>query len=102
MDKITELRNIVADLFSAATDKTTIEKSAVFNQKLNELEADTKAKEKEYKDLLKDYKEIVVHTSFKDKHEDSAIPETKTFDGNDFIKRFIKNKEERQDGKINN
>lgn len=91
MDKLTELRNIVADLFSTATDKTTIEKSAIFNQKLNELEADTKAKEKEYNDLLKDYKDVVLHSSFKDKHTDNNVPSSNSFDGDSFIKKFVNN-----------
>ena len=91
MDKLTELRNIVADLFSTATDKTTIEKSAIFNQKLNELEADTKAKEKEYNDLLKDYKDVVLHSSFKDNHIDNNIPSSNSFDGDSFIKEFVNN-----------
>jgi len=91
MDKLTELRNIVADLFSTATDKTTIEKSAIFNQKLNELEADTKAKEKEYNDLLKDYKDVVLHSSFKDNHIDNNVPSSNSFDGDSFIKEFVNN-----------
>ena len=94
MDKITELRNLVADLFSAATDKTTIEKSAIFNQKLNELEADKQKSEEDYQSLLKDYKDVVLHTSFKDNHVDNSIPNTGSFDGEDFIKNFINNKGE--------
>ena len=38
MNKLEELKNYVAELFSAATDKTTIEKSAVVNQKIEEIE----------------------------------------------------------------
>lgn len=94
MDKITELRNLVADLFSAATDKTTIEKSAIFNQKLNELEADKQKSEEEYQTLLKDYKDVVLHTSFKDNHVDNSVPNSNTFDGDAFIANFINNKGE--------
>ena len=94
MDKITELRNLVADLFSAATDKTTIEKSAIFNQKLNELEADKQKSDEEYQTLLKDYKDVVLHTSFKDNHVDNGVPNSNTFDGDAFIANFINNKGE--------
>lgn len=94
MDKITELRNLVADLFSAATDKTTIEKSAIFNQKLNELEADKQKSDEEYQTLLKDYKDVVLHTSFKDNHVDNNVPNSNTFDGDAFIANFINNKGE--------
>ena len=38
MDKLEELKNYVADLFSAATDKTAIEKSAIVSQKIEEVE----------------------------------------------------------------
>lgn len=89
MDKITELRNLVADLFSAATDKTTIEKSAIFNQKLNELEADKQKSDEDYQTLLKDYKDVVLHTSFKDNHVDNNVPNSNTFDGDAFIANFI-------------
>ena len=40
MNKLEELKNYVAELFIAATDKTTIEKSAVVNQKIEEIQAE--------------------------------------------------------------
>lgn len=90
MDKLTELRNFVADLFSAATDKTTIEKSAIVNQKIKEIEDEQQTQEKAYQDLLKDYKEVVLHTSFKDNHTTADVPNSNDFNGDDFIKNYLK------------
>ena len=65
MNKLEELKKYVADLFGAATDKTTIEKSAVVNQKIEEIEAEQKQLSSDYQALLKDYKDVVLHASFK-------------------------------------
>lgn len=65
MDKLEELKKYVADLFGAATDKTTIEKSAVVSQKIEEVEQEQTQLRSEYQKLLNDYKDVVLHTSFK-------------------------------------
>lgn len=66
MDKIEELKNIVADWFSAAETKTEIERATAIKNKLEEVEAEHLSLKNENKDLLKDYKELVSHTSFND------------------------------------
>ena len=65
MSKTEELRNYISQLFQASTDKTVIEKAAVVNNKIDELEAENKASQESYDKLLKDYKDVVLHTSFK-------------------------------------
>lgn len=65
MDKLEELKKYVADLFSAATDKTIIEKSAVVSQKIEEVEQEQTKLGSDYQKLLNDYKDVILHTSFK-------------------------------------
>ena len=65
MSKTEELRNYISQLFQASTDKTVIEKAAVVNNKIDELEAENKASKESYDKLLNDYKDVVLHSSFK-------------------------------------
>lgn len=65
MSFTTELRQLISQLFDAATDKETIAKSAVVSSKIDEIEAEQKASKENYDALLKDYKDVVLHTSFK-------------------------------------
>ena len=64
MDKLEELKTYVANLFDAATDKTTIEKSAIVQQKIQEVEQEQTKLREDYNKLLKDYKDVILHTSF--------------------------------------
>lgn len=78
MSKLDELRQYVTKLFENATAKETIEQAAVVSSKIDEIEADAKASEEDYNKLLKDYKDVVIHSSFKplnnsDKGADSPI-----------------------------
>lgn len=84
--KLDELKKMVANLFSAATDKTTIEKSAVVSQKFDEVAQEEQALLEKNSELLKSYKDVVLHTSFKDdSHVDAAAPIANTFNDKDFI-----------------
>lgn len=65
MSKTEELRNYISQLFQASTDKAVIEKAAVVNNKIDELEAENKASQESYDKLLHDYKDVVLHSSFK-------------------------------------
>lgn len=93
MGKLDELKNYVADLFNAATDKTVIEKCAVVTKKIEEVEEEHKQLNNDYQSLLKDYKDVVVHSSYKP----SAGAEAKSgvpgnFDANAaFNEFFLKN-----------
>lgn len=78
MSFTSELRDLMSQLFGAATDRETIEKAAVVSSKIDEIEAEQKASQENYNNLLKDYKDVVLHTSFKplnasDKGADSPI-----------------------------
>ena len=92
MNKLDQLRQMVAELFAAAEDKTTIQKSAIINEKFNEVEAESTKIKEDYDNLLKDYKDVVLHTSFKPQENvpgNNGAPEMKTFNGDEFIASFI-------------
>lgn len=93
MNKLEELRNFVADLFGAATDKTTIEKSAIVNQKIDEAAAEQTKLSEDYQNLLKDYKDVVLHTSFKPQSGENtnASAVSPEFNGDQFIADFLAN-----------
>lgn len=93
MNKLEELKNFVADLFSTATDKTTIEKSAIVSQKIDEIATEQNKLSESYTSLLKDYKDVVLHSSFKPTEQtmsvDSGVPGVSTFNGEELISNFI-------------
>lgn len=64
-NKLEELRNLISNLFDQATEKSVIEKGAIAQQKITEIEEEKKQQEEEYNSLLKDYKDVVLHSSFK-------------------------------------
>jgi hypothetical protein len=88
MDKLTELKEHVAKLFAAATDKETIEKAAVVNQKIDEAIEEANKKNSDYQALLKDYKDVVLHSSFKPNNTDNPSP-AGDFDPNAMFKRIF-------------
>lgn len=92
MSKINELRDYISKLFEAATDKNAIEKAAVVSSKIDEIEAEQKASNESYEKLLKDYKDVVLHSSFKplnseDKGADG--PSAQNFDANKMFEEVI-------------
>ena len=65
MTKLEELRAHVAKLFAQATDPETIKQSALVDQKIKEAEEEQTKLQGDYQKLLGDYKDVVLHTSFK-------------------------------------
>lgn len=65
MSKLDELKDYVSKLFEQATEKEIIEKSAVVSSKIDEIASEQKKQEDDYNALLKDYKDVVIHSSFK-------------------------------------
>lgn len=82
MSKLDDLRNYVAKLFENATDKSVIEQSAVVSSKIDEIVAEQEQQTKNYNELLHDYKEVIVHSSFKPQRNDVGAenPSTVPFD----------------------
>lgn len=94
MNKLDELRDYVSKLFEKATEKETIERVAVVTSKIDEIEADTKASQDEYNKLLKDYKDVVIHSSFKplnNSDRGADIPNANASNINDIFDAALKN-----------
>ena len=66
MTKLEQLRQTVATLFENATEKEEIEKLAQVNNSISEVEAEQKELTEKNAELIKSYKELVKHTSFKE------------------------------------
>lgn len=66
MTKLEELRQMVAGMFENATEKEDIEKLAKVNNSISEVEKEQKELTEKNAELIKSYKELVKHTSFKE------------------------------------
>lgn len=75
MSKLDDLRNYVADLFDNATEKDTIEKAAIVNNKIDEIMEEQKTSEENYNKLLKDYKDVILHSNFKPQQGETSAYE---------------------------
>lgn len=91
MTKLEELRQQVSELFKNATEKEVIEKAAVVSKSINDVEAEQKQLVDKNADLLKSYKDLVLHTSFKDEPaaENNPIPQAPSFE--DLLAKFTTN-----------
>ena len=96
MNKLEELKQFVAQLFDAATDKTIIEKSAVVSQKIEEIQQEQAQKEQDYLTLLRDYKDAVLHTSFKPNPGDNSGGVPSSFDPEETFKKFFLNPDDKK------
>lgn len=70
MTKLEELRQLVADSFKEATEKQDIERLAKINNAIEEVSVEQEALVAKNADLIKSYKDLVQHTSFK---EDKSV-----------------------------
>lgn len=66
MEKLETLKNLVADWFAQAENKSEIEKLSALKKACDEVEVEQNKLQADNKELLKDYKELVTHTSFSD------------------------------------
>lgn len=67
MDKLKELQNFVKDLFDKAetTDKSQIDNLVKISNSLEEISKETSDIENKNVELIKSYKDLIKHTSFK-------------------------------------
>ena len=92
MNKLEELREHVAKLFGAATEPDIIKQSAVVEQKITEAQAEQTKLEDDYKKLLGDYKDVVLHTSFKPNPADQNGGVPGAFDPDATFNQFFNGK----------
>lgn len=86
MSKLDELRKLCEQAFEGAEDKKTIEMYALLNNKLSEVEAERTAMVQENKELLNNYKDIVLHGVSKEAPKADIAP-TVSFE--DFLQQEI-------------
>ena len=66
MTKLEELRQLVAESFKEATEKQDIERLAKINNAISEATVEQEELIAKNADLIKSYKDLVQHTSFKE------------------------------------
>lgn len=66
MEKLEQLKQMVGEWFKEAQDKSVIDKLSTIKNACDEVEKEQTELQTKHSDLLKDYKELVNHTSFKD------------------------------------
>lgn len=98
MGKLQELKDMVAKMFENATEKENIEQLAKVNNTIAEIETEQKALEDKNAELIKDYKDLVKHTSFK---EESKVEPRSTGSGNlpsveEALKAFMAEQQNKQ------
>ena len=76
MENINTIKEHLKVLLDKTEDKEMIESLSKIDGMLDEAKASTDALEKENKELLKDYKELIKHTSFKTDKQDEVGPST--------------------------
>lgn len=94
MTKTEQLRATVATLFEHAEDKNLIEGLAKVNSAIDDVENENKELTEKNVDLIKSYKELVKHTSFKEEPKATETqPTSKTLDLEASLKQFLAKKE---------
>lgn len=88
---ITDLKNQLKAMLEATEDKAAIEQIGTLNGLVDKMEAEHKQLQNENKDLIKDYKELIKHTSFAPNgNETQEVPETKELSFEDFLAGYKK------------
>ncbi len=93
MGKLDELKNLVAEQFKNATEKQDIEQLAKINNAIEEVSKEQDELVAKNADLVKSYKDLVQHTSFKpdtSNATDDVAPQPVSFE--DALKNFLANK----------
>lgn len=89
MGKLEELKSFVATLFENSTSKEEIENLAKVNNSISEIEKEQEELTNKNAELIKSYKELVKHTSFKEqpKFTDTASTTAPSFE--EALKDFL-------------
>ena len=99
MTKLEEVRQIVAKAFENAEKKESIETLAQINTCLDAVGEETKELEKSRDEIVKSYKDLIKHTSFKADASAAAneiTPQKVEFES--FLKSFIEKEKEKNNG----
>ena len=91
MTRLDELKELIKTMFENSTDTDAIKQSAVVMNKLTEVEAENTKQQEDYKSLLNDYKDAVLHTSVKTENASTEPVELREFDADDYTAKFLAN-----------
>ena len=92
MGKLEELRQMVSELFAEADKKEVIEKAALVSNKIDEAEQERDLLISKNGELLKSYKDLILHTSFKEAPSASNTPASSgTVSFDDMLAKFLDN-----------
>lgn len=93
--KLDQLKRLVADMFKEAEDKHAIEQSIAVNNAIKDVETEQQALVDKNAELLSSYKDLVMHTSFKDDNKpvDNISPVAPSFE--DALSSFIANEQKK-------
>lgn len=93
MSKLEQLRQQVAEAFEKAEDKASIEKLAAINNSIQEAQEEFDSLVDKNADLIKSYKDLVQHTSFKDvdKKPGDTVTGAPTFTFEEALQNFMSN-----------
>lgn len=94
MSKLEQLKQQVAEMFEGTEDKATIEKLAAINNSIAEVTAEQQSLVDKNAELIKSYKDLVKHTSFKDasKAPGDTVTGAPTFTFEEALANFMSNK----------
>lgn len=87
---INDLKTQLQELMDSIDDKPTIEKIGKLSCLADNIEAKHTELQNEQKDLLKDYKELIKHTSFTPNGTEEAVEEPKELTFDDFLSAYKK------------
>lgn len=91
MSKLDELRKLCEEAFNNAETKQQIEAGALIMNKFSEVEAERTAMEQENKELLNNYKDVVLHGVSKETREAPKADVAETLDFSDFLQQANNN-----------
>lgn len=88
---ITDLKSQLKAMLDKTEDKEAIEQIGTLNSLVDKIEAEHTKLQNDQKDLIKDYKELIKHTSFAPNgNETQEVPEQKTLSFDDFLAGYKK------------
>ena len=90
MTKLDELRQIVKEQFDKAETKEQIDCFAAIKQKFDEVQREQEGIEQQNAELIKSYKDLVQHTSFKPEKEPIDTIDHQPASFEDALNNFLK------------
>lgn len=98
--KLDELKSLVAKAFEQATTKEQIEAAALINNKIDEVATEQAELTKQNKELLDNYKDVVLHTAVKPNPNDAANnPASNELDLDSYIENWASTHDENGNAK---